>query len=161
MKKFKYITVSTILIACLAAPLAVLAADKKAEKKTKPYPLNACVVSGEKLGGHGDPYVFVHDGREVKLCCKDCKGDFDKTTAKFVAKIDEAAKKVKAYPLKICIVTDEKLGGDHGEPYAFIHDGQEVQLCCKECKGDFDKKPAKYLKKVAKTDAKADPKAKK
>jgi len=30
----------------------------------KPYPLTTCIVSGEKLGGMGDPYVFVHEGQE-------------------------------------------------------------------------------------------------
>ena len=73
-------------------PLGILAAEKKAEKQAKPYPLNKCVVSGEKLDSMGEPFVFVHEGREVKLCCKDCKKDFDKETAKFIAKIDDAAK---------------------------------------------------------------------
>jgi hypothetical protein len=155
MKLLKHLTVGLLIASFLAAPLSGLAADKKAEKKSKPYPLNTCVVSGEKLGGHGEPVVFVHDGREVKLCCKECKPDFDKETAKFTAKIDAAAKKVKAYSLNTCAVTDEKLGGDMGEPYVFIHDLQEIKLCCKDCKKDFDKEPAKFLKKIAKAETKA------
>jgi YHS domain-containing protein len=153
MKLLKHVTVGLLVACFLAAPLSVLAADKKVEKKSKPYPLNTCVVSGEKFGGdHGEPFVFVHDGREVKLCCKECKSDFDKETAKFVTKIDAAAKKVKVYALNTCAVTDEKLGGDMGDPYVFIHDLQEIKLCCKDCKGDFDKEPAQFLKKVAKAD---------
>lgn len=54
----------------------------------------------------------------------------------------------KPYPLKTCIVTDEKLG-DHGKPYTFIHEGQEIQLCCDGCLEDFKKEPAKYTKKIA------------
>ena len=57
-------------------------------------------------------------------------------------------KKAKPYPLKTCIVSDEKLGGDHGEPYVFVHEGQEIKLCCKPCLKDFNKEPAKYLKKL-------------
>lgn len=56
----------------------------------KPYPLQTCVVSGEKLGSMGDPVVFVHDGQEVKLCCKSCRPDFDKDPAKFIAKINSS-----------------------------------------------------------------------
>lgn len=54
----------------------------------------------------------------------------------------------KAYPLKTCIVTDEELGG-HGEAVAFVHDGQEIKLCCADCRKDFDKEPAKFLKKLS------------
>ncbi len=156
MKLSKCLIVSLLVTGVIAAPLSVFAADKKTEKTPKPYPLNTCVVTGEKFGGDmGDPYVFVQDGREVKLCCQDCKKDFDKEMAKFVKKIDAAAKKVKAYPSNVCVVSDEKLGGDMGEPVVFIHNGQEVKFCCKDCKKDFDKDPAKFLKKIAKSDAKA------
>lgn len=53
----------------------------------------------------------------------------------------------KPYPLDKCIVTDE--GFNHGKPYAFVHDGQEIKLCCEDCMADFKKEPAKYLKKLA------------
>jgi YHS domain-containing protein len=62
---------------------------------------------------------------------------------------DKKAEKAKPYPLKTCVVSDEKLGGEHGEPYVFTHEGQELKLCCKPCLKDFKKDPAKYMKKVA------------
>lgn len=52
----------------------------------------------------------------------------------------------KAYPLDKCIVTDEAF--EHGKPYVFVHDGQEIKLCCKDCLADFQKSPAKYLAKL-------------
>ena len=55
--------------------------------------------------------------------------------------------KAKPYPSDKCPVSDEKLG-DMGKPYVFDYKGQEVKLCCKSCKKDFDKDPAKYLKKI-------------
>lgn len=55
---------------------------------TKPYPLNTCIVTGEAFE-HGKPYVFVHDGQEIKLCCKDCLADFQKDPAKYLAKLKE------------------------------------------------------------------------
>ena len=63
---------------------------------------------------------------------------------------DGKAAKAKPYPLKTCIVSDEKLGGDHGEPYVFVHQGQEIKLCCKPCLKDFNKSPATYLTKLEK-----------
>lgn len=52
----------------------------------------------------------------------------------------------KPYTLTKCLVTDE--GFDHGKPYTFVHQGQEIKLCCEDCRKDFDKSPAKYLSKL-------------
>jgi len=54
--------------------------------------------------------------------------------------------KAKPYPLTKCLVSDE--GFDHGKPYTFVHDGQEIKLCCKDCLADFKKEPSKYLSKL-------------
>lgn len=54
----------------------------------RPYPLDKCVVSGEAFE-HGKPYVFVRNGQEVKLCCKDCLADFNKDPEKYMAKIQQ------------------------------------------------------------------------
>jgi hypothetical protein len=53
----------------------------------KPYPLDVCIVSGEKLGSMGEPIVIVHQGQQIKLCCKSCKPDFEKEPAKFLSKL--------------------------------------------------------------------------
>ncbi len=62
----------------------------------------------------------------------------------------------KAVPdlLKTCPVSGEKLNGDMGAPYTFSYQGQEVKLCCKSCKKDFDKNPDKYLKAIRAADKK-------
>src|ERR1043165_7369823 len=81
-------------IVSVSAALIVSAADEKPVTKGKPYPLKTCVVSDEKLGGDmGEPYVFTYQGREIKMCCKDCKKDFDKNPAKFMKKLEAAEKK--------------------------------------------------------------------
>ena len=97
---------SAILVTALAAAV-LIGCDKKepaapkadapkteapkagADAKTaaKPYPLEVCIVGGEKLGSMGKPFVFVHQGQEIKLCCDGCKSDFDKEPAKFLAKL--------------------------------------------------------------------------
>jgi YHS domain-containing protein len=61
------------------------------------YPLDVCVVSGQKLGSMGDPVVIKHEGRTVKFCCAGCKAAFEKEPAKYLAKLDEAIKE-KATP---------------------------------------------------------------
>ena len=98
MKLLSKITAGLLTATFLAAPFAAFAvdaskdnADKKTEKSK--YLLKTCVVSDEKLGEMGDPYVFTYEGKEVQLCCKSCKKDFDKNPKKFVKKITDAEKK--------------------------------------------------------------------
>lgn len=55
----------------------------------KPYALETCIVSDDKLGEMGKPVVFTYKGREIKLCCKDCRKDFDKDPAKYLKKLDK------------------------------------------------------------------------
>lgn len=85
-----------MIVAFLAAPVAGFAAEEKTEKPKKPYPLKTCLVSDEELDSMGEPYVFVHKGQEVKLCCKSCQKDFKKHTAKYMKKIEKAEKEKKA-----------------------------------------------------------------
>lgn len=85
--------------ALLAIALFTLAAAtggaRGEETKKDTYPLTTCVVSGESLGDHGDPYVMQYQGREVRFCCKDCRKDFLKEPAKYLKALDEAAAKAK------------------------------------------------------------------
>jgi YHS domain-containing protein len=62
------------------------------------------------------------------------------------------AKKLIPDKMTTCPVSGEKLGGDMGKPYEFEYKGQEVKLCCSSCKKDFDKSPAKYMKKIRAAD---------
>ena len=56
--------------------------------------------------------------------------------------------KPKPYPLTTCIVSGEKLDGDMGKPYVFTYQDREIKLCCKSCLKDFNKEPAKFIKKL-------------
>ena len=146
MKSPQFILIAVTAFSC--AFTSLVAGPKPKTAALKPFPLSTCIVSDEKLGGDmGEPFVFAFQGREIKLCCKSCEKDFKKQTAKFVKKFDEASKKVKAYPLQACLVSDEKCGGDMGEPHVFVHEGREVRLCCESCLKDFKKDQAKFLKK--------------
>ena len=62
------------------------------------YPLTTCVVSGEPLGGMGEPFDYIHTeegkaDRLVKFCCKMCVRRFKKDPAKHLAQLDAAAAK--------------------------------------------------------------------
>ena len=61
--------------------------------------------------------------------------------------------------LTTCPVSGDKLDGDMGKPLVFVYKGQEVKLCCKDCKKDFDKDPAKYMKLIRAADKPAKAKA--
>ncbi len=89
------------MYALLAWPIAALGAEHQHSadaKAPKPYPLKTCIVSGEKLEGDmGKPYVFVHEGQEIKLCCKGCLKDFNKEPAKYIKKLAEAKTSAPAH----------------------------------------------------------------
>jgi YHS domain-containing protein len=70
---------------CCATPVAATADTMPAS-----YPLTTCVVSGEKLGEHGKPVKVTADGTDVWLCCKSCKKDFEKDSAKYVKMVKDA-----------------------------------------------------------------------
>jgi hypothetical protein len=52
-----------------------------------------------------------------------------------------------AYPLDICLVSDNELGS-MGKVTTRVYQGQEIKLCCKPCVKKFDEDPEKYLKKL-------------
>lgn len=70
------------LVTTLLFPLAcsALAADK-------PYPLDTCIVSGNKLGTMGKVVVRSHEGQEIKFCCKPCVKKFEANPAKYLSKL--------------------------------------------------------------------------
>ena len=93
MKFTKTILTAALLTGLAAGTFSTHAADK--DKKPKPYPLDKCIVTDEKLGEHGKPYVFTHEQQEIKLCCKDCLEDFKKEPAKYLKKIEDPNKDKK------------------------------------------------------------------
>ncbi len=69
-------------------------------KARESYPLQVCVTSDEKLGSMGDnaEYIYREKGKPDRLvvfCCDGCEEDFTKEPAKYLAKLDAAAKSKK------------------------------------------------------------------
>lgn len=65
-------------------------AASTSESRAKSYPLETCLVSGEKLGAMGDPIVINHEGQEIKFCCDSCIPKFKKDPAKYLQKLNHA-----------------------------------------------------------------------
>jgi YHS domain-containing protein len=103
MKKLKFVAGILLGVAVISISAAARADGTNTVSSTnspsattpKPDLLTTCPVSGDKLGDMGKPYVFVYQGQEVKLCCPDCKADFDKDPAKYIKLIRAADKTAK------------------------------------------------------------------
>ena len=69
--------------------------------KPTPYPLDTCVVSGDKLGGDmGKPIVFIYRtngiNQEIKFCCSECPPKFLANPDKYMKIIRDAEAKAAA-----------------------------------------------------------------
>jgi hypothetical protein len=61
------------------------------------YPLDTCVVSGQKLGSMGEPVEIVAGNRLVRFCCAGCVKGFRAEPARHLATLDKAWK-AKGFP---------------------------------------------------------------
>ena len=86
--------VAVLFVSLCAAASTAVAGDTNTVK-LKPYTLKTCIVSGDKLGEMGDPFVYKYKDREIKFCCKGCLKDFNKDPQKYIKKIEEAEAKAK------------------------------------------------------------------
>lgn len=96
----------------------------------------------------GTPLVFAAPGQT------------DKPAAPAAPDAAWLAKAKAEYPLKTCVVSNEEIGGSMGDgvDYVYQQPGKPprlVRFCCKDCRKDFDKDPAKYLQAIDEAAAKA------
>lgn len=89
---------ASILSAAEAPSAAPVTTTSAVDKAHADYPLENCVVSGEKLevSDMGEPFDYIHTeegkpDRLVRFCCKSCLKTFKKAPAKYLKKIDDAA----------------------------------------------------------------------
>lgn len=109
------------------------------------YPLDTCVVTGQKLGAMGTPVEYVYKNRLVRFCCAGCIESFLKDPAVYLDKINAAVvdKQKPAYGTDVCIVLNRPLGDD---TINYISGNRLIRLCCKGCIKAFEEDPQKYLK---------------
>lgn len=124
-------------------------ADAKIIKDQGPlYPLKTSLVTGKTLPAH--PYEFVYGNRLIRLGGESEKAEFLKEPKQHLAALDRAviAAQGDSYPLKTCPVSGDEFGGDMGKPVDMVIGGRLIRLCCKDCKGDVMKDPAKFIAMV-------------
>lgn len=147
------------------------------ESKIIVYPIDYCVVSGEKLGDMGDPVKYEFKDRTLHFCCKGCIKKFEAEPAKYLAVLDAAMVNATASSAKTatvpesnmtaepgadslsgkatpklttldwCIVSGETLG-DMGKPVAYKWKDREMDFCCKSCVKIFEKQPLAYVARL-------------
>ena len=65
--------------------------DEAIIAKLKPgYPLETCLVSGEKLGEMGEPVDYVYDNQLIRLCCQSCIETFEEDPDNYLKKLQAA-----------------------------------------------------------------------
>lgn len=80
---------STVILSVIICGFTTFAEEQNADA----YPLKTCVVSGKSLDSMGGAYIYKHNDREVRFCCKRCVKTFLKDPEAHLAKIDDAGKK--------------------------------------------------------------------
>lgn len=71
--------------------------DEMIIAKQKPdYPLEVCLVSGEKLGEKGEPVDYVYDNQLVRFCCASCIDAFKEKPEEYLKRLREAYAAKKA-----------------------------------------------------------------
>ncbi len=78
----KYLTLGLLLIS--AACVAPEQGDS-----IRPYDSDMCIVMDSKLGSMGDPIVLIHEGQELKFCCKPCVKEFKDDPELYLGKLAE------------------------------------------------------------------------
>lgn len=129
-----------------SAPAAVPAETQ--QRIGDPWPLDTCIVSGEKLGSMGDPIILIHEGREVRFCCQGCVGTFKADPAKYLAKADEKIIELQKpfYPLNYCIIdTAESVSGNPEQDSFSVVGNRLFIYCCPPCDEKVRAEPAKYI----------------
>jgi hypothetical protein len=119
-------------------------------KKIRSLSLALAVTAG--LFAEGS--ALAEDGHDHDMKMSDQGGSgqlvrvTDKTDAAWLAKARAE------YTVTTCVVSGDKLdGGNMGKAQDFIYQqagkpDRLVRFCCKGCEKDFNKDPAKYLKKI-------------
>jgi YHS domain-containing protein len=120
------------------------------------YPIDACIVSGSKLGSMGKPINYVYNNRLVRFCCGGCKPKLEADPKAYFRKLDQKIieQQIKTYPLDTCVVSDAKLGS-MGDPVNYIYENRLVRFCCADCIETFESNPAAHMDKIDKAYADA------
>lgn len=110
------------------------------------YPLDYCLVTGDKLGEEGPAVLFNYQGRDIRFCCTDCIDKFKAEPEKYIAKLDQAIidQQAAGYPATTCPISEESLDSMGGTTWVVVGNTL-VGLCCGGCEADVRAEPQKYI----------------
>lgn len=119
---------------------------KIVEQQLIHYPINTCIVTGEKLGDGAVNHV--HNNRLVRLADADAVAVFKTDPAKHLDALDKKIIEVQLaeYPMDRCPVGGPL--GSMGEPVNFIYMNRLVRFCCGGCEESLVNEPAEYMPKL-------------
>jgi len=115
-------------------------------------PINkVCPITGKDVNA---TKTVEYEKQLIGFCCDDCKGKFESDPKKYIGKVKEFKKSKKAADEEIAFAADPinkkcpVSGKDVNKEKTSDYEGQTIGFCCDDCKGKFDKEPAKYIGKV-------------
>ncbi|MFU8828542.1 MAG: hypothetical protein ACNA8P_03810 [Phycisphaerales bacterium] len=110
------------------------------------YPIDTCIVTGEKLGA--DAVNHVHNNRLVRLASAEAVAAFKADPKKHLDALDKRIieTQLPGYPMDDCPVGGPL--GSMGDPVNFIYMNRLVRLCCGACEESIATEPAKYMAKL-------------
>ncbi|MCB9915107.1 MAG: hypothetical protein H6828_08160 [Planctomycetes bacterium] len=122
------------------------------------YSLATCPVSGEPLGGMGDPVRVELEGRALLVCCKGCVKKLQTEPTKYLGAVDEELTRQQRayYPLDTCLVSGKSLTKD-GKDVAVegIVLNRLFRVCCNKCLDQVRAHPKTYFETLDASVAKA------
>ena len=119
---------------------------KIVEQQLMHYPIETCIVTGDKLGE--EAINHVHNNRLVRLANAEAAAAFKAEPAKHLEALDKKIieTQLPEYPMDNCPVGGPL--GSMGEPVNFIYMNRLVRLCCGACERSIATEPAKYMAKL-------------
>jgi YHS domain-containing protein len=97
----------------------------------------SCPVSGRPVDKKLTAKI---DGQTIAFCSETCLTEYEKSPAKFKAKLEDSF----TYQAR-CPITGDKIDPT---AYSDLSTGQRIYFCCKNCGPTFLKDPAKYVSKL-------------
>jgi len=119
---------------------------KIVEQQLMHYPIDTCVVTGEKLGA--DAVDHVHNNRLVRLADAEALTAFQADPKKHLDALDRRIieSQLPGYPMDNCPVGGPL--GSMGDPVNFIYMNRLVRFCCGACEASFVSEPRKYMSRL-------------
>lgn len=75
-------------------------ADADSMPAHKTAMIDWCIVSGEPLGGMGNPVSYKYKDREMRFCCKNCVKEFEANPVVYLQRLDSAQAGLIGPPVK-------------------------------------------------------------